>query len=397
MDVTAAKQRVAAEVDRSARELIEVSHAIWDNPELCYEERFAHDLLCDALEDAGLSVERGAFGLPTAFRATAGTEGPLIAVCCEYDALPVIGHACGHNVIAAAGLGAGLAAAVLADELGGRVVVLGTPAEEGGGGKIRMIDRGALRGVDAAMMVHPADADLESFWAIAIHELNCTFRGRAAHAAAAPERGVNALDAAVLAYVGIAALRQHIAPHERVHGIFTHGGDKPNVVPDRASMQWYVRSATRETLAALEPRVVAALQAGATATGASVDIEWKDPPYSDLRDNPALLEAYAANIAARGRPLAPKAERPDFLGSTDMGDVSHHVPSIHPMIKVAPRGVAIHTADFAVHARSPSGDRAVLDGAVSMAQTIVDLWCDPALLARVRATFDHPERSPIGA
>ncbi|MCC6225244.1 MAG: M20 family metallopeptidase [Microthrixaceae bacterium] len=396
MDVSGAKERVRAEVGRLSDRLLDVSHRIWDSPELCYDEHHAHDLLTEALEGAGLEVRRGAFGLPTAFEASAGTEGPTIAICCEYDALPGIGHACGHNVIAAAGLGAGLAVSCLADELGGRVVVLGTPAEEGGGGKILMIERGAFDGVDAAMMVHPADADLDSFWAIAIHELRCTFHGRAAHAAAAPERGVNALDAAVLAYMGVAALRQHIAPHERVHGIFTHGGDKPNVVPELASMQWYVRSASRESLAALEPRVLAAIEAGALATGADVDFDLHDPPYSDLRDNAPLLEAYASNSATLGRVLRSKATRPEFLGSTDMGDVSHRVPAIHPMIKVAPEGVAIHSPEFAAHARGESGDRAVLDGAVAMAQTVVDLWTDPALLARVHAAFDHPERSPAG-
>ena len=161
-------------------------------------------------------------------------------------------------------------------------------------------------------------------------------------------------------------------------------------------MQWYVRSATRETLAALEPRVVAAIEAGALATGAEVELHWQHRPYSDLRDNWPLLEAYALNAAALDRVLQSKTTRPEFLGSTDMGDVSHHVPAIHPMIKVAPEGVAIHSPDFAVHARGEAGDRAVLDGAVAMAQTVVDLWTDSALLARVRAAFDHPERSPAG-
>jgi amidohydrolase len=335
-----------------------------------------------------MAVERGAFGLDTAFRATAGSSGPVVVVCCEYDALPAIGHACGHNVIAAAGLGAGLAAASLAEELGGRVVVLGTPAEEGGGGKVLMIERGALEGVDAAMMVHPADADLDSFWAIAIHELTATYHGRSAHAAAAPHLGINALDAAVLGYMGVAALRQHIESHERVHGVFVHGGDKANIVPDRAVMQWYVRSGTTESLARLKPRVVAALEAGAHATGATVDIAWKHPPYADIVDNTAMLGAYARNLAGLGRGMGAKADRPDFLGSTDMGDVSHIVPSIHPMIAVSPPGVAIHTAEFAEHARSERGDAAVVDGAVALGQTIVDLWADPGLLAAAHRELD---------
>jgi metal-dependent amidase/aminoacylase/carboxypeptidase family protein len=176
--------------------------------------------------------------------------------------------------------------------------------------------------------------------------------------------------------------------------VFTHGGDKANIVPDRAAMQWYVRSGTSASLARLEPRVVAALEAGALATGASVDIEWKHPPYADLVDNAALLAAYGANLARRGRTVSPKADRPDFIGSTDMGDVSHVVPSIHPMISVAPRGVAIHTAEFATHARSARGDTAVVDGAVALADTIVDLWTDPALLSGAQEEFHHAERSP---
>jgi amidohydrolase len=397
MDRTEAKERVVADVRARSDQLLDVSHSIWEHPELCYEERHAHEVLCGALESAGLEVERGAYGLDTAFRATAGSEGPTIVVCCEYDALPGIGHACGHNVIAAAGLGAGVAAAALADELGGRIVVLGTPAEEGGGGKVLMIERGALDDVDAAMMVHPADADLDSFWAIAIHELTCTYHGRSSHAAAAPHLGINALDAAVLGYVGVATLRQHIESHERVHGVFTHGGDKANIVPDRAAMQWYVRSGTTESLARLKPRVVAALEAGAHATGATVDIDWKHPPYSDLVDNSSLLAAYGANLAGRGRTLGSKVDRPDFIGSTDMGDVSHTVPSIHPMIAVAPPGTSIHTPEFAEHARSARGDAAVVDGAIALAQTVVDLWTDPALLAAARDEFGHAARSPAGA
>ena len=395
MQVTEAKASVVEAVEGRADQLVGVSHSIWDSPELCFDEVHAHDLLCDTLEAEGLAVERGAYGLPTAFRAEAGTEGPTVAVCLEYDALPGIGHACGHNVIAAAGLGAGLAAASLADQLGGRVVILGTPAEEGGGGKVMMIERGAFEGIDAAMMVHPADEDLESFVAIAIQELTCAYHGKVAHAAAVPQAGINALDAAVLGYMAVAALRQHIESHERIHGIFTRGGDKPNLVPELATMLWYVRSGTSDSLARLEPRVIAALEAGALATGCTFEFDRSAPAYSDLIDNHRLVAAYVANLADRGRHPAPKETRPSFIGSTDMGNVSHEVPSIHPMIGVAPAGVAIHTPDFADHARSERGDRAVVDGAIGMARTIVDLWTDPNLLAAVRDEFHHAPRSPV--
>jgi len=386
MDRAAAFAAVDADVGSRRDLLLDVAHDIWEHPELCYEEHYAHGVLTAALEGAGLEVERGAFGLDTAFRATVGSgDGPTVAICCEYDALPEIGHACGHNVIAAAGLGAGLAAASVAEALGGTVVVLGTPAEEGGGGKIHMIDRGALDGVDVAMMVHPADAELDSFKAIAVHELHCEYHGVASHAAAAPEKGRNALDAAVAAYVNVAMLRQHIGIDERIHGIFTHGGDKPNVVPHRAAQAWYVRSGTRASLQDLEPRFLACIEAAAEATGCTVEHRWVTPAYDDLVDIPALLDRYRQHQAGRGRIVEPAASRPSFMGSTDMGNVSHEVPSVHPMVRVAPDGVSIHTPDFAGFARGPEGDAAVIDGAVALARLAVDVFTDPSLLTSARA------------
>lgn len=370
-------ERALAEVDRLADELVEVSHRIWDHPELCFEEHRAHDLLCDVLEAHGVATTRHAFGLPTAFEARAGTTGPVIAVCCEYDALPDIGHACGHNVIAAAGLGAGLAAARLADELGGRVRILGCPAEEGGGGKVFMIRAGAFDDVDAAMMVHPADHDLPTMRTLAIEGVKVRYHGRSSHAASAPELGRNALDAAVLGYVNVAALRQHIAPDERVHGIFTEAGEQPNIVPRTAAASWYVRSGTVARLAELKERVVACLAAGAEAAGCTMELEWVDPPYADMRDDPQLLRRFAQHAAALGRPFPASDERPEVVGSTDMGDVSYVVPSIHPMVAVAPPGVSIHTPEFAQHARSAAGDRAVIDGAKAMVATVLDCWDDP--------------------
>ena len=337
-------------------------------------ERFAHDLWCDEFESQGLSVTRHAHGLETEVVAEAGTTGPIVAVICEYDALPGIGHACGHNVIAAAGLGAGLAAAELADELGGRVRIIGTPAEEGGGGKVFLLRDGAFDDVDAALMVHPADHDLPSMAAIAIQRLSVTYTGQASHAAAAPWNGRNALDAAVLGYVNVAALRQHIRPDERVHGIFTEAGEQANVVPRRAAASWYVRSPSTEGLAALKERVLACLAAGAAAAGCEMEHEWLDPPYDDLVADGWLLERWRERSSEIGRvPQDPEVVGA-VVGSTDMGNVSHAVPSIHPMIAVAPPGVAIHTPEFAVHARGPAGDAAVLDGAKALAAVVLDRW-----------------------
>ena len=393
MDVDAVKDRLAEQVDARADSLIEASHRIHEKPELLFEERFAADLLCDALEDAGLDVERGAYGLETAFAARAGTEGPIIAVLCEYDALPGIGHGCGHNIIATAGLGAGVAAAALADEVGGRVVVLGTPAEEGGGGKVYMGEAGAFEGVDAALMVHPADQDLLEMSVIAIATWEVEYFGQAAHAAAFPHLGRNALDAAVLGYNAVAALRQHIRPNERIHGVFTKAGDKPNIVPDHAVAEWYVRSGTIASLQPLKERVLACLQAGADAAGCRMEYRPTCPEYSDLRSNVPMADLYRANSERVGR--QPRHADNGVVGSTDMGNVSYLVPSIHPMIKVAPPGVAIHTKEFAGWAQAPEGDQAVLDGAKAMAMTVADLWLRPDVLDAARRAFaeDHAIRA----
>lgn len=388
-DADDVKARIEAEVDRLADVLLDVSHDIHAHPEVLFEEHHAHEVLTRVLEDQGLPVERAAYGLDTGFAARVGTDGPLVAVCCEYDALPGIGHACGHNVIAAAGLGAGLAAAAVAAEAGGQVLILGTPGEEGGGGKQLMMDAGALEGVDAAVMVHPAGVDLRTMDTLAIQRCAVTYTGHAAHASAAPEKGRNALDAMVLGYVNVAALRQHIRPEERVHGIFLEAGHAANIVPARTVAQWYVRSTDRAGLAALRRRVEACLVAGAEAAACEVAFDWYEPAYDELVGLESFDDLYAANAARVGRTvLRPGAEGvPSVLGSTDMGNVSQVVPSIHPMIAVSPPDVAIHTEAFVGYAGGPEGDAAVLDGAKALACTVADLWLDPDALTRIREEF----------
>lgn len=393
MDVTALKAAVCARVDELADRLVDASHQIHSRPELNYEERFAHGLLTDLLEELGagqgISPVRHAYGVETAFDAEVGAAGgPTVAVLCEYDALPVIGHACGHNIIAAAGLGAGLAAAVVAEAMGGRLRIMGTPAEEGGGGKVVMARAGAFDGVDAAMMVHPADADLIRMDCLAIQGVDVEFHGRAAHAAAAPWEGRNALDAAVLGYTSISQMRQHIRPDERIHGIFTKGGDKANIVPSSAAMEWYVRSGTMQRLEVLKDRVITALEASASACGCSMHHQWVENPYADMIDNGPMVATYVANAASLGRQVAdPRSTGKVVMGSTDMGNVSYLVPSIHPMIQVAPDGVPIHSVDFARYAAADEGDRAVIDGAKAMAMTVVDLWASADLRSAVSSEF----------
>jgi amidohydrolase len=384
------KQEVCAGVDAMRDELLRVSRAIHAHPELAFEEHQAALLLTGLLRKAGLEVESGAYGLETAFAADFGpAAAPCVALLAEYDALPEIGHACGHNLIAAAGVGAGLALASLGDALPGRVRVLGTPAEERGGGKELMARRGALDGVEAALMIHPASVNLVNMPCIAMGEVEVVYRGRASHAAAMPERGINALDALVLAYQSIAALRQHIKSTERIHGIVTDGGQAPNIVPERAAGRFYARSANADELEILKARVERCLRAGAEATGADCEIRWDAVDYLDIRYNAPLAEAFRANAEQLGREFFPFDRLPPGVqGSTDMGNVSQRVPSIHPMLAAAPLHVTIHNPEFAKWAGSEQGEAAALDGAKALAMTALDFFGDADLRQRSRASFE---------
>jgi len=388
-ELGALKRAACQAVDERREELVAVAREIHAHPELAFQEHRAAALLVRALEDAGLPVEAPAYGLETAFESRVGGGGPTVALLAEYDALPGLGHACGHNLIATAALGAGLALASLGARLPGRLRVLGTPAEEQGGGKELLARAGAFDGVDAALMVHPAGVDLATMPSLALAEVDVTYHGRAAHASAMPERGVNALDALVTAYQAIAQLRQHIRPTERIHGIFTEAGEAPNVVPERAAGRFYVRAANAGELAALKRRVDGCFRAGAEATGATLELAWQDPDYLELRTNWPLAERYQANAESLGRQFFPLDKLPSsVMGTTDMGNVSHRVPSIHPMIAAAPWHCTIHAAEFAEHAGSPLGDAAALDGAKALAMTALDFWLDADLRARARTAFE---------
>jgi amidohydrolase len=396
-EVDELKTRACNLIDKNAEVLISVSHEIHDHPEQNYEEVFASELLTRTANGLGVPVELGAFDCATGFSGDVGT-GPTVCIMSEYDALPEIGHGCGHNIIAAAGLGSAIALASIAKDSGGRVRYMGTPAEEGGGGKILMARNGALTGVDLAMMVHPADADLATIDAIALQQLLVEYSGQESHAAAAPHLGRNALDAAVLGYMAVATLRQHILPTERVHGIFLKSGDKPNIVPREASSEWYVRSDNVTSLAALKPRVLAALESGAHACGCSVSHEWIGAAYADMVTNNTMGTMYAHNALRLGRTVTdPRQGGHRVVGSTDMGNVSHLVPSIHPMIASAPTGTSIHTKQFAQFARSPMADQAVLDGAKAMAMTAIDYWMSPERQVAVAAEFNaaNPDRNVL--
>lgn len=388
VDIETLKRRACERVDTDRAALIDLSVRIHGHPECKFEEVQASDWLAGYLERAGYDVQRGAFGLSTAVAGRIGTARPRVAILCEYDALPGIGHACGHNVIAAAGAGAASALSAVLDDAGGSALVLGTPAEEGGGGKVIMARAGAFEDVDAAMMVHPAGMELVSMGVLAVTSIEVEYRGRASHAAAAPERGVNALDGLVTAYNAIAQLRQHIGRDERVHGIITNGGQAPNVVPERAVGVFYVRAATEGRLKELKRRVNRCFEAGALASGAELCQRPLGEDYSDMCTNPALASAYQTNLARLGRrAIEPADGRIPVTGSTDMGNVSKLVPSIHPMIAIAPPTVSLHSKEFAEYAASESGNQGVIDGAKALAMTAIDVLCQPDLRAAMEASF----------
>lgn len=386
----ATKNKLTSYVDDNAEMLLHVSHAIHGNPELAFEERFACETLVNAANAAGLATKPNVFGLETAFEGSFGAKkGPTAAILAEYDALPGIGHACGHNLIATSALGAALALHSVADELPGRVRFMGTPAEERGGGKELMARNGAFEGVDAALMIHPSGVNLATMPCICIAEVSVTYRGRSAHASAMPHKGINALDGLLLAYQAISNLRQHIRDNERIHGIITEGGAAPNIVPDRATGDFYVRAANEKALAALKPRVEACFQAGATGSGCEVDVTWAGVDYLDLNTNWPLAERFQAHAEGLGRDFIPMERLSGAgMGSTDMGNVSYRVPSIHPMLASAPRNVVIHHPDFAQWAGSDMGDAAALDGAKSLALTTAEFLLSPELQAQSRKAFE---------
>lgn len=364
--------RVHGAVDGAKDGLLGLSHALHADPELAFEEVRSAARTIEPLRERGFAVTTGVAGLPTAFRAVYGSGELTVGLCAEYDALPEIGHACGHNIIAAASVGAGLALADVADELGLTVVVLGTPAEESGGGKVIMLEHGAFDDLALAMMVHPGPFDVAGARSLALADLSVLFHGRAAHASAAPERGRNAGDAATVAQVALGLLRQHLGPGQQLHGIVNDGGVAPNIVPGRAELLYYLRAADSASLDDLTRRASDCFAAGALATGCTHEIRTLAPTYTELTPDPELLAVYREQITGLGRtPLPPELEAQRPLGSTDMGNVTNIVPGIHPVIGIDAAGAVTHQPEFAAACVTASADRAVLDGAVALACTAV--------------------------
>jgi amidohydrolase len=379
-----------AATDARRDRLVALSHAVHADAEVAFAEHVSSRRCADALADAGFDVEHGVAGLDTAFVARIGTGDLHIGICAEYDALPGIGHACGHNIIAAAAVGAGVALAEVADDLGVSVTVFGTPAEEGGGGKITMMDAGLFDDVHVAMMVHPAPYEAVTMPCLAVHHLEIAYTGRSAHASAYPQLGINAADALTVAQVGIGLLRQHITASDRIHGIVTHGGDAPNIVPERTTGHWYVRAADLDQLAELYPRVERCFEAGALATGASVQILPKSAPYSQMRADVELGQLYQAQAELLGRRFPDEPPAAQLSGSTDMANVSLQVPTIHPMIAIEAGDAVNHQPAFTAACVTDSADRAVRDGALAMARTAAVAATEPAVRARLVAGVRSP-------
>ncbi|MGO8870130.1 MAG: M20 family metallopeptidase [Acidimicrobiales bacterium] len=353
--------------------LVSLSHTIHGHPETAFEEERACTWTSEVLADAGFAVTTGVAGMPTAFAAETGSGPLVLAICAEYDALPGVGHACGHNIIAASAVGAGLGLAPLADELGMTVRVLGTPAEEGGGGKVAMLDQGVFDDVHAAMMIHPWPSDRLEGTCLAVTHFDVTFDGRSAHASAAPFEGVNAGDAIVIAQVAIGLLRQQLPHGDQVHGIVTHGGQAANIIPESTTGRFMCRSTSLGGLEHLEPRVMACFEAGALATGSTMRRQDLAPAYSHMESDQELLASYRSNAEALGRSFTlddEHAPRPTF--STDMANVSLVVPTIHPLVGIDAGGAVNHQSEFAAACITPSADAALRDGAVSLAWTAID-------------------------
>jgi amidohydrolase len=381
------KDEIARALDRLGDDLDRLSHQIHANPELGYQEVKAAGWLTEFLAAQGLKVERGVGGVETAFRATVETgEGPTVAILCEYDALPSIGHACGHNVIAAVGAGAGAALAAVKDRLPrGRIHVIGTPAEEGGGGKIRLLQAGLFKDVAAAMMVHGWAGWVPHQGLLGIVRVGFEFTGKAAHASAYPWDGVNALDAVIQTFNNVSMLRQQVRSECRIHGIVTHGGAAPNIIPEFAAAMFYVRAPALDEMWALHKRVIACAEGAARATGCSLKVLGQDNAYEPFKRNTTLVDAFRANLRRFGVTETP--EDREHLGSSDVGNISQVLPTIQPYVKIAPDGTPIHSRAFADAAASPLAREGLVIAAKTIAQTAYDLLAEPTLLAQARQEF----------
>lgn len=372
MRLESIKGDILSSVDENLPALTELSELLHANPEVAWQEHRAAKSVVEALTAAGMTVTPRYLGLETAILGTLGTGTTRIGIVAEYDALPGLGHACGHNLISAIAVGAASALLPFVDELGITVEVYGTPAEEGGGGKIELLDRGAFAGLGLAVMAHPGPTDVAEARPFAVTHSHIRYDGKSAHAGAYPEQGVNANDAFVIAQVALGLLRQQLPPSVRVHGIMTDGGQAPNAIPDRTEGRWYVRAETLSELGAVEERVLHCFEAGALASGSWLTVTPESQPYSEFRNDERALAFYKQNARALGRVFDTSGTGAMNRASTDMGNVSQIVPAIHPYIGINSLPATNHQPEFAAACIGTDAERAIRDASIALAQTIVD-------------------------
>ncbi|KON87731.1 amidohydrolase [Sporosarcina globispora] len=384
------KKLILNQIDELQDDFYKISTYIGENPELGHEEFKACKVLTEELKKNGFSVEIGTCGLPTAFTAIydSGKEGPVIGYMSEYDALPEVGHACGHNLIGTMGIAAGIGLSKVIHETGGKIIVFGTPAEETKGGKVTMAEAGMFDDLDAAIMVHPLDNYVKSGTSLAMDAIQFEFFGKSAHAAASPHLGINALDAVLQTFNSINALRQHIKPDARIHGIITEGGKAANVVPDYAVAQFYVRAGKREYVNELVEKVKKCAEGAAMQTGAEMKWSYYEFSYDDMVTNSPLSEAFNKELISLGVNEEEILEQKDGSGSLDMGNVSQAAPSIHPYIKICNEAYACHTHEFREAAMSEQAREAMILGAKAMALTGFEVLTNKELLKQIKAEFE---------
>lgn len=381
------KDMVFKEIASHMEELVQISRTLYEDPELSGEEYKASALLAEAFKRHGFKVESGIYSIKTAFRAEYGSvkEGSAVAFFCEYDALPGIGHGCGHNLISAASLGAAIGLRAVLDAVGGTVVVFGTPAEETSGAKVQLAEYGAFEDIDIAMMVHPNPVTEASGSSLALDALKFQYTGKAAHAAQSPEKGINALDAVILLFNGINALRQHLPSDVRIHGIISHGGEAPNIVPEFAEAKFYIRAAEKKRLAAVREKVLECAEGAASMTGTKLEVSKFENSYDNLKTNTVLSELFNSNLKALGEEYI--KEGGSGVGSIDMGNVSQVVPSIHPWLGVGNTDLALHTREFAEFTVTDKGRELIYKGACAMAATALEVILSGELQEKIQKEF----------
>lgn len=384
------KRELSSVIHKNAEKLIEIARKIHQNPEICYQEYLAVETLLQELKKHGFTIEVKTAGIETAFRAYVKSkrEGPQIAILAEYDALPEIGHACGHNIIGTAALGAVIAMKSIIAKTGGTVWIIGTPAEEGGGGKILMAEKGAFEGMDVAMMIHPFNKTLPFLPSLSVQQVELIFEGRAAHAAISPETGINALDAVVQTYNSINSLRQQLPDDVRIHGIITDGGMAVNVIPERAAVKYGVRTREQSMLESLMQKIINCAKGAALATGTTITVKKDDYVYEAFRMNTPLVDAVQKNLETLNITADPPVTASGGLGSLDMGNVSQIIPSVHVYLAICDESTELHTPEFREAANSEEGYDMLIRAAELMAYTACDLLTDATLLRRMKEDFD---------